>query len=112
MNKDKVCPKCDTVNFRIAAKCSDCGHVFFVKGKGKGRKKRAAAPPADDPSFSAGLTMEGGLMVFWYGRSEFTKFTPQETQLIRAALAPKAVRDYSNDVPTYMPLLLPALPKD
>lgn len=111
MQKTKECPKCSAMHFPVTAKCSDCGHVFFVRGKGK-KKRAAAAPPADDPSFSAGLTMEGGLMVFWYGREEYTKFTPQETQLIRAALAPKAVRDYSNEVPTYMPLLPTALPKD
>lgn len=110
MQKTKECPKCSAMNFPVTAKCSDCGHVFFVKGKAK--KKRAEAPAAEDPGFSAGLTLEGGLMVFWYGRSEFTKFTPEETTLIRQALAPKAVRDYSNEVPTYMPLLPTALPKD
>lgn len=87
----------------MSPSCTHCGHVFFKRRK----PKKSSAPEIIDDSFSAGLTLEGGLMVFWYGRSEFTKFTPAETQLIRQMLAPKSVRDYAGDVPTNNPWLLP-----
>jgi hypothetical protein len=88
-SQDKQCPKCQHLNFRVAAKCKNpdgCGHVFFTHVGRKGWRKPKVAP-VDDGLFSAGLTNEGGLLAFWYGKGEFTKFSQEETALIRRALA-------------------------
>ena len=78
------------MNFRIAAKCKNpagCDHVFYERVAHKGPRKPKTVDPVDVGGFSAGVTDQGGLLTFWYGKGEFTKFTQEETALIRQVLA-------------------------
>lgn len=83
MKPSKKCPKCNHGNWPGAKTCKECGHKFPFK------KRKKAAPPAPelpDATFSAGLSIEGGLVVNFHDEGTFTAFNAAQTDLIRRVL--------------------------
>ena len=78
----KKCKKCEAENAIGNRVCSKCGEPFKFKKREKARPTKPAAQ-----GFSAGLTNDGGLMFYWFERDEFVRFTKEEADAIRRALA-------------------------
>jgi hypothetical protein len=69
-----------------ATRVCPCGHEF---PKRKSPKKREPEPVVDEvppPSFAAGLTIEGGLMITFPETGDWTALTPEQTAVVRKVL--------------------------
>lgn len=82
----KQCPSCKVMNHSAKRTC-DCGHEF-PKRKSPTRRE----PEVDEippPTFTAGLTIDGGLMLT-FEAGEWTALTPEQTAVVRKVLGAPA----------------------
>ena len=56
-----------------------------AQGEEEGRRP----PPAASSGFAVGLTLEGGLLMFWPDRGDYQILNKEETALVREVVATK-----------------------
>lgn len=76
----KKCGKCEAENNSKASVCAKCGEPFQIRGK----KEKVVDETASQ--FSAGRTIEWGLLVFWPAKNEYFTLTREETELVAGVL--------------------------
>ena len=79
---EKDCPSCGAKCARSHSVCKGCGHKFTSAKK----KKRMVEPQPETDTMAAGLTSDGGLIVFHIDRGTYERYTAAEAQQIKRAL--------------------------
>jgi len=85
----KECPSCKAM-IHGARRVCDCGHEFPKRKSPAKREREPAVDEVPPPSFAAGLTIEGGLMLTFPETGDWTALTPEQTAVVRKGLGAPA----------------------